>query len=107
MQNQCSVDAARIRRGIALAQQGAVRQAGALFLVDSSDGRQTYTVSINNINGETCQCEGWRHHGFGHVCKHISAASFALAKGLCRRAKTAKPKTGRQHKAQADSPRGS
>ena len=95
---KCSGTEARIKRGIALAQQGAVRRAGDLFLVDSSDGRQTYTVSINNINGETCQCEDWRHHGFGHVCKHITATTYALAKGLCRRAKTARPKQVRHQK---------
>ena len=98
MQNQCSADAARIRRGIALAQQGAVRQAGDLFLVDSSDGQQTYTVALDNVNGETCQCPDWRHHGFGHVCKHIAGTTYALAKGLCRRAKTARPKQVRHQK---------
>jgi uncharacterized Zn finger protein len=104
MQNQCSADAARIRRGIDLAKAGAVRQAGDLFLVDSSDGQQTYTVSLDNINGETCSCPDWRHHGFGHVCKHVAGTTYALAKGLCRSAKTAKPKTGQRHKAEADSP---
>jgi hypothetical protein len=98
MQNQCSVDAARIRRGIDLAKAGAVRQAGDLFLVDSSDGRRTYTVGLDNVNGETCQCEDWRHHGFGHVCKHIAGTTYALAKGLCRRAKTARPKQVRHQK---------
>ena len=98
MQNQCSADNARIRRGIALAQQGTVRQAGDLSLVESSDGQQTYTVSLYNVNGETCQCEDWRHHGFGHVCKHIAGTTYALAKGLCRRSKTARPKQVRHQK---------
>lgn len=71
----------RVKRGMDLV--GNVTQHGDLFVVAGSGSN--YTVSLNNINGETCECKDWKRHGFGHTCKHIYAVTIFAARG-CRRA---------------------
>jgi hypothetical protein len=76
----------RIARGRALVAN--VEEHGDLYTVKASDHEWYYTVSLDNINGECCECEDWRQHGFGHICKHIYAV--VMFESRCRR--TARPK---------------
>ena len=70
----------RVRRGIAIVDK--VKRHGDLYIVAGNGGN--YTVSLDNVNGETCECRDWKLHfeweGFGHVCKHIVAVTIANAK---------------------------
>ncbi len=71
----------RVQRGRAIV--GQVQRHGDLFTVEGKGG--TYTVSLDNVNGEVCECKDWQRHydrnGFGHICKHIFAVTIANAKG--------------------------
>ncbi len=67
----------RVRRGMALVDN--VKQHGDLWIVRSSNGNQSYTVNLDNVNGETCSCPDWKEHGFGHICKHIYAVAIVVA----------------------------
>ena len=76
-----AVDAAvkaRVRRGMGLVDN--VERHGDLYTVKASGRDWWYTVSLDNSNGETCQCKDWREHGFGHICKHIYAVTLVVAK---------------------------
>ena len=77
MQTQDTAVAGRVKRGIALV--GNVKRHGDLFVVAGNGGN--YTVSLDNINGDTCECKDWKNHGWGHSCKHIVAATIANARG--------------------------
>lgn len=76
MQAKDTAVKARVRRGMALT--GKVKQHGDLYIVAGRGGN--YTVSLDNINGECCECVDWKNHGFGHTCKHIVAVTIANAK---------------------------
>ncbi len=76
MHTQDTAVSGRIKRGIAFV--GKVKRCGDLYIVAGNSGN--YTVSLDNINGETCECKDWRRHGFGHTCKHIYAVTIANAK---------------------------
>ena len=80
MHVQDTAVAGRVKRGIALVDR--VKRHGDLFVVAGNGGN--YTVNLENINGETCECKDWRRRferdGFGHLCKHIVAATIANAK---------------------------
>ncbi len=67
---------ARVRRGMALVDR--VKRHGDLYIVAGNGGN--YTVSLDNVNGETCECVDWKQHSFGHTCKHIVAVTIANAK---------------------------
>lgn len=75
--NQAGIKA-RCRRGLQLARDGKVTKHGDLYVVRGRTGN--YTVSLENINGESCQCKDWQRYGFGHTCKHIAACSVVASK---------------------------
>jgi hypothetical protein len=85
----------RVNRGILLATSGAVKAHGDLYVVRGS-GDRNYTVSLAQ---QSCSCPDHRHRG--QVCKHLFAAQVVDSREACRRKKTAKPKTGQRHKADA------
>lgn len=81
MHTQDTAVSGRVKRGIALV--GNVKRHGDLYVVTGNGGN--YTVSLDNANGETCECRDWKLHferdGFGHICKHIVAVTIANARG--------------------------
>jgi hypothetical protein len=90
IEQSISVDEAtmkRVERGRKLVDQ--VERHGDLHIVKSAGKvERYYTISLDNINGECCECADWQRHGFGHVCKHI----YAVVMFESRRHKTARPK---------------
>lgn len=80
MHTQDTAVAGRVKRGMTLVDR--VKRCGDLFIVAGNGG--SYTVCLDNVNGETCECKDWRRHlerdGFGHICKHIVAATIANAR---------------------------
>ncbi len=81
MQTQDSGQAARIKRGIQLAADGAATLHGDLWIVRGT--ARNYTVSLER---EMCNCPDHQNKGrdAGQPCKHIYAATITAARGACR-----------------------